>query len=140
MFKKRNKIRVVLLSVVLIIILLYLAMFLSTNSVIDYVERVFNGDVPEETNGTPLAPYNIHKIYGNEYKEQRGASELQYEYRVNRLFVLHDFFDGYVWIKYEFFIKDENGVVLAGTIEPIARLTIHRENGEWIVTEVNERP
>ena len=140
MNKKRNKVKIVILSLLLTLVLLYLAMFISTNSVIEYVERVFNGEVPEAITGTPLGAYNIHRIYGNEYKSSRGVSELKYEYKVSRLFVLHNFFDGYVWIKYEFSIYNKEGRRMAFTRVPIARLTIHRENGEWVITRRVEDP
>ena len=130
MFKKISKKNIVVLSIVLIVAIVYLAMFLSTNSVIEYIEKLLNGEISyKTTEGTCLSRYN---------KSRFDAAKI--DYSVSRVFVVHNFFDGYVWINYKYQVFDSDGNLLNGGVVTNSRLTIHRENGEWVIVDVKENP
>jgi len=79
-----SKTFIVIIAVFIVFLLIYLAMFFSTNQLKEYVEKVMGGKVaPEDTDGTPLDRYNNSEYYLN----------AQVDVSITRLFTIHNFSD-----------------------------------------------
>ncbi len=117
--------------IVVAIFLLYLAMFLNTNSVVKDVKNIMLGNVEESvTVNTPVHMYNHSNILSN----------AEVKVRITRLAVCHNFFDGYMWVNYTYeTVKNDNDIYPSSYKIP-SMWKIHRENGKWQVVEITERP
>ncbi len=132
----KKKILVSLLVVLLLLVSYYCAMLISTNGLIDYVQGVMQGDISgSEVEDSPLRIYSYF------------ASRDDFEYadvKVSRVFVIHNFTDGYMWVDYSIKAYNENGEVIAGSATTfptgLSKWKIHRENGEWKVVDIVESP
>jgi len=83
----------IVLYIIISILLIYLVMFNSTNSVVHDAKNVMLGNVDiSVTKGTPLDRYNFSNILVN----------AKVKASIIRLFVWHDFFDGYMWVIYSY--------------------------------------
>ena len=106
-------------------------MFLNTNSVIRDVKEVMYGRISQsETDGTPLSRYNVKKWEPNAAVEAK----------ITRCFVLHNFFNGYMYVRYSYKGVDKDGNVLTASGPLFSRWKIHRENGGWKIVEIEEAP
>lgn len=125
----------IIVSVIILAIIVYLLMLWDTNPLIEYARDVFYGEIPnEEIENTPWSKYDTTH-------NRDGVGEVVLGLR--RVFVIHNFFDGYMWITYENIVYDDNGELLyLGTQEfpKMAMWKIHKENGEWILVEIDEHP
>jgi len=108
----------------------YTAMLADTNSVISYAESVFRGEVPlSETAGQPVDMYNInHYLNGS-------SDTVEVNLKITRRFVLHDFFDGYIWATYT-----DDSSVGKGDCQIPSRWKIHKTNGQWQIVAIKEKP
>ena len=114
------------------VLLVYLTMFISTNSAVNYVEEVMHGRISaEETKGTPLNQYN--------YNDSLWVDP-EVEVSITRLLIAHNFFDGYMWVRYKFTTLSNGREELPGTGYILSRWKIHRENGRWNIVEIAEAP
>ena len=114
-----------------ILILVYIVMFISTNSVIHDVENIMYGNVKKSfTENSPVSAYNR--------KDDFGTTSVNVE--IKRIFVLHNFFDGYMWVNYTCEGFDNEGNRTYGDWKVPARWKIHRENGKWKIVEIKEDP
>ena len=126
-----------LILMCILLVLLVTILFFEIRSIcplITYVEEVFCGVVPTvKTDNTPLALYN----YFNRIK-----SSYSVKCRIWPIFALHDFEKGYVWIRYEYWVYNEEGVLQWGFSNrfPMApsRWTIEKQDGEWKIVEIKE--
>lgn len=123
------------LLILIVLALIYLVMLWNTNSIFYYTKSVFLGEVPyEEIENSLLS------IYDDAYT-RKGVEKVDLE--IHRVFVIHDFFDGYMWISYDYIGYDENDkMIFLSTQEYpfLAKWTIHRENGEWVIVDIDEHP
>lgn len=121
----------VLISIVLMIIL-YIAMLLDTNSLFYYVKDVFYGKVPhEEIEGTLLTGYDVT------YDSDIATIDL----KISRAFVIHNFTDGYMYVNYDCVGYDANGDFTYCSVAShlhCAVWKIHKENGEWKIVKICE--
>ena len=125
-----RKIKITLIGAI-IVILLYTIMLLDTNSVVKDVKNIMLGNVDEAiTTNTPLSKYNFSSVLQN----------AEVKVQITRLAVIHNFFDGYMWVKYSYeTIKNDNDL-MPGSWDVISRWKIHRENGGWEIVEITEAP
>ncbi|MBQ8164985.1 MAG: hypothetical protein IJZ94_04140 [Clostridia bacterium] len=120
----------VFLIVLIVFIALYTIMVLNTNSVIRYAKSVFLGEISlEEVVDTPLYRYYPKDL-------EIATTDLS----INRIFVAHNFKEGYIWVKYDEERMDSSGNILSGSWDAVSRWKIHKENGEWKVIEIKEAP
>ena len=87
---KKCKVLMVVGIVVALFLSLYLLLLVSTNSVVEYVESVFKGAVPRDELPACLESYDITE-------NQPYLSEV--DVTITRRFVLHNFSEGYMWVK-----------------------------------------
>ena len=117
------------------ILLVYLIIFYSTNSVVQDVEKVMRGQVAyEDTKGTPIDRYNLR--FGRADSEH----PINVEVNIMRLFVLHNFAGGYMWVVYseKGFDPITNSEYAASKVT--SRWKIHKENGKWVIVDIKEGP
>lgn len=128
----------IVLLIFISLTLIYLIMLWDTNPIVDYAEAVFKGEIPrEEIENTPWDEYDTTNYSDG---KPRGAAEVEIE--ISRVFVMHNFFDGYMWVTYENVGYDERGEMLyldTAKLYP-AKWKIHRENGKWVLVDVDEHP
>ncbi len=123
--------KMIILCVIGLIIITYIAMFVSTNSVVNDVKNVMLGNVSAaEIEGTPLSRYNVKKW----------SPDSIVEADITRIFVWHNFVDGYMYVRYSYKGVDENGEILTASGPLFSLWKIHRENGKWKVVEIQEAP
>ena len=114
-----------------VIVTLYIIMYFNTNSVVDKVKNIMLGNVDvSETAETPLRRYNNSDILEN----------AKVKVNITRLFTLHNFFDGYMWVIYSYETLENDSDIKPGTWNVISRWKIHRENGEWQIIDISESP
>ena len=115
----------------LFLIIIYILMFINTNSVTNYAKKVMLGKVAlDETNNTPLTRYNVAAYYPH----------TEMDAKITRLFVCHNFFDGYMWVYYSYEAKDNDGNIVSGTWGVVSKWKIHREDGKWRIVDIDEQP
>ena len=120
----------VFLITLIILIASYGIMFLTTNSVMRYAKSVFHGEISvEDVIDTPLYRYY-----------PKDPAIVKVNVNLKRLFVIHGFKDGYIWVKYDEAQLDYAGYEVSGSRDAIARWKIHKENGEWKVVDIKEAP
>ena len=121
--------KIVLLGI-LLLLLLYAVFFLNTNSVMRYAKSVFRGEISsEEVVGTPLYRYY-----------PKDSEIVKVDFSLKRIFVSHNFKDGYIWVKYDEEQLDSSGNIVSGSWRIISRWKIHKEDGEWKVVDIKEHP
>lgn len=122
----------IVLLLFLLLFLFYVVLFLNTNSVMRYAKAVFRGEIAlEEVADSPL--------YRHYYPKNEPDLD-KVDLNLYRTFVLHNFSDGYIWIKYDVAYIDSSGYEFSGSRNVPARWKIHKENGEWKVVEIKESP
>ena len=115
----------------LLLLLLYAVLFLNTNSVMRYAKSVFRGEISsEEITDTPL--------YTRYYPKD--PETVKVDLSLKRIFVAHNFKDGYIWVKYDEEQLDSYENIVSGSWDIISRWKIHKENGEWKVVDIKEHP
>lgn len=120
----------IVLLCILLLLLLYAVSFLNTNSVMRYAKSVFRGEISsEEVVGTPLYRYY-----------PKDSEIVKVDFSLKRIFVSHNFKDGYIWVKYDEEQLDSSGNIVSGSWRIISRWKIHKENGEWKVVDIKEHP
>ena len=129
--KKAHRIITTILSVILII---YLAMLVNTNSLMRYVRDVFLWRVDSaETIGRPINRYND--------SNRLATVELgEVKLTLIRMFTLHNFRDGYIWAYYSYEAHDTDGEIITGSWRIPTKWKIHKENGVWKIVEIIEAP
>ena len=124
---KRN----IITLLIIIPVLLYAIMLLNTNSVVNDVKNIMLGNVEESiTENTPLSRYNFSNVLSN----------AEVKAKITRLFVAHNFSDGYMWVKYSYDTVKNDNDLMPGSWNVTSRWKIHKENGKWEVVEIIEDP
>ncbi len=119
------------LLIIVVLGIIYLIMFFNTNSIIREVEDVMRGNVDSSvTEGTPLQRYNYNDVYKNAVVNVN----------ITRLFTFHNFFDGYMWVKYSVETVKNDNDIFPSSSNIISRWKIHRKNGKWEIVEISEAP
>ena len=122
----------IVLLLFLLLFLFYVVLFLNTNSVMRYAKAVFRGEIAlEEVLDSPM--------YRHYYPKNEPELD-KVDLNIYRLFVWHNFSDGYIWVKYDEELMDSSGNILSGSWNVVSRWKIHKENGEWKVVEIKEAP
>lgn len=121
----------IILILFLLLFLFYVVLFLNTNSVMRYAKAVFHGEIAlEEVADSPMYRHYYPK------DPEIATTDLS----INRIFVAHNFKEGYIWVKYDEEHMDSYGNILSGSWDVVSRWKIHKENGEWKVVEIKESP
>ena len=147
------------------VVILFFSMFLGTNNLMQQIKYAFlSMDYyveDEEYSANPqyysnpsinyvlynkamLSKIDINQRFNRSRYYQGSEPEcVQIKLKLNRLFAIHNFVDGYLWFSYNVSYLNKNSEVISGGIAPWnnpVRIKIHKEAGVWHVTEVNEAP
>ncbi len=120
-----------LLVILCVALGIYVIMFLDTNSIYNEVKTVMKGEYDEDYvfNG---------EMYCFDFT--RGYGETEVDLDVKRLFVVHNFQHGYMWVFYSFEVKSPSGYLLTGGADIPSKWEIERQNGKWVIVDVIEAP
>ena len=126
-----KKMLIVISAVFVVLIAVYLIMFFNTNSLMNDVEDVMKGNISKEvTAGLPVDMYNR--------KGDLGTTSVNV--KIHRIFVLNNFFDGYVWVNYTCEGFDSSGKQTYGSWKVNSCWKIHKNNGKWEIIAIYEGP
>lgn len=111
---------------------IYLFMLKDTNNLIDDFEKCVSCyDVSESVRNSALYEYYYDNFQG----------EVKYaKIKIYRKFVIHNFNKGLIWVKYSFEQYDTNNNKLRGSWDISSKWYIEKQNGQWVVTDIDERP
>ena len=116
---------------ILILLSVYIAMFISTNSIMNYAKDVFSGETIIENEENPLWRYS--------FKENFFPETETIEYELKRLYVFHDFNQGKIRVMYRLRYLDKNDNTLTYSLAQ-ATWYIKKDGGKWIVYDIDEAP
>lgn len=112
------------------ILIFYTVLLFDTNPIVREAKEVMLGNVEySSTEGTPLHRYNRNNILEN----------AKVNVHIRRILVLHDFSDGYMWVKYTYETVRNDKNIYPGS-SAISRWKIHKEYGKWEIVEIKEDP
>jgi len=90
--------------------------------------------------GTRVSSSEADALYSRYASKYINYDTDQITLKLHRVFTLHDFKHGYIWIIYTQIVFDENGAMVCGTGNSDARWEIQKINGRWEVIDVKEDP
>ena len=128
---------IIICILLLIGVVLYIFSLLSVRTIIYEVKDVFEGKVSKsETDNTPLELYN--------YYHDRLKANYVIETSVRPVFVIKGWKRGTIFVRYEYWVYDEDGNILWGFANrfpvPPSRWTIEKIDGKWQITDIFEAP
>ena len=110
--------------------LMYTAMFLNTSELVRYAQSVYRGEIEaEQLQNTQLEAFNITKT---------NPDIEQVDIKIKRIFVLHNFFNGAMWVKTECEAVDSNGEVTYGDYSYEKWIIEKTENG-WQIVDIKSK-
>jgi len=122
------------LVILALIAIAYFAMFHDTDELMDEAKRILRKEASiEETEGRALHVYNSNK-------DKRYDDVVTVNVSLERVFVIHNFSDGYVFVVYNEEAYNASGKIKYGSLGATCFWKIHKENGKWDVVDVYEKP
>ena len=122
----------ILVYILVALSFVYIVMLTNTNHLMKEVRNVFLWEVPtEDTLGRAINTYNDYDLLDN-------VALGEVKLFLVRLFVFHNFKDGYIWAYYNYAAYDETGHIITGSWGVPTKWIIHKENGKWEITEIIE--
>lgn len=135
MMKNRaTVITIISLLTVLLCIIYYSVMLHDTDSLLTDFANCIKGDSVSNTitNTELYKYYNRNELYNNEISDA--------DINIRRLFVLHNFHRGIMFIKYDCETFNKSGEHIYGSANVYAKWYIEKKNGVWTVVDVIEKP
>jgi hypothetical protein len=127
----KKKIFTAITIMILTILFVYMVMFIDTNSLLDETKNVFCGKVEaSDIEDMPVSRYNVTD------SNQDAVVKLE----LHRLFTLHNFNDGYIWMNYSCEATSVQGDIDYGADNIYSVWKIHKEKGKWKIVEIIEDP
>ena len=126
-----KKLYVIIVVIVLILTFVYILMYRDTDSLeIDFHNIVCN----QKNNNVNYGALNRYD-YAQHYniKDVSGL-------KLRRNFVWHDFNRGCIYVQYSFNISYNDSDVSPGAHKVHSKWYIEKQNGRWVVTDIDERP
>ena len=114
--------------VIAIISIVYVWMLLDTNPIKDYVLLVMDGSIDDQG------------IVGKRYSGLRYSDAVYWDNSILRIFMVHNFSDGIMWVKYSRHGYRQNGGTYGFGSNVLSKWIIHKENGRWKVVDIDEHP
>lgn len=142
----RKKIIIIVLTSVLLVTLICIynnakdekikaEQFKEVKPVLEYAEKIMKGEIEESLVEGPL------DMYGFDYDSKRYQTifHLEVSLEAEKIVLNEDKTEGYIIVNYSREGRDQNGDVCTGT-ENRAKWSIKKNNGEWDVIDVYDRP
>lgn len=133
MTKIKKHILIVAVLCVVFAGMVYLMMLLDTNSIIDDFTAVVNGDARQSVDYGELIRYD-----GKRYS----VNYCRAYFKINRSFVIHNFKEGYMNVKYTIQYFDDKGEEIygVGAWDIPTKWYIKKIDGRWKVVNIEEAP
>lgn len=126
---KIGKISMYIMIFLLLLLMGYGILLLNVQPLREKVESVFKGEISvSEIKGTCLELYNPMAGDPN-------IKEVEVDIKI--IFTVHDFRNGYMWIKFESEGYDSVGDVAYGEVNT-AKWKIHKLNGVWEIVDIKQ--
>jgi len=133
----KKAILILIASVLVILGGLVALMYHDTNELTHHVKELFRGEIdPALPERTPSGTYNQATHYESLYPREVAEVDIT----ILRLFVLHDFNDGFMEVYYFYEARDSESRVLCGSWGIRSHWVIHKEDGVWQIVEIHEDP
>jgi hypothetical protein len=117
-----------------LLVAFYTVMLIDTDSLMDEARSILKKEVAAgQTEGRALHRYN-----DNQDPELSGVEPV--DVSLLRVFVIHDFSDGYLVVNYSVHGQDASGKTKSGGSMIPCFWKIHKEDGRWDVVDIYERP
>ena len=123
--------KLIILYVLIFIIGFYLSILFTTNSVINDFYNIVNNNMTKNIPYGELERYQIPSFDDMTYKKT--------EAKISRVFVFHNFKKGIMYVKYSYIAYDVNGEVITGSTNVYSKWYLEKENGRWIVVDIEEK-
>lgn len=108
-------------------------MLIDTNKLMQQTKDVFLGRIHRsETEGKPIQRYNLFHYFGTDIKKV--------DLTLKRVFVLHNFLDGFIIVYYTVIMYDHDNNIVSGSWDIFSLWRIHKENGKWSIIAIKESP
>lgn len=124
--------KLVALFILILIAGYYLAMLCSTNSVIKDFYNVVNNNMDENILYEELKRYKV-PLFEN-------ITHRNTDTKINRIFVIHNFKKGVMYVKYSYIMYDINGKTISGSSNVYSKWSIKKIGRRWTVVDVEEKP
>ena len=112
------------------VVVVYLWMLLSTNSVVRTVENVYCGNI-SVNDDSPMHMYDLSSRY----------SDIAHaELNITRLFVIHNGRHGVMYVVYSCEYRNSDNKVLNASIWVPSKWEIEKKDGEWTIINIEEKP
>lgn len=123
--------RFLIISLIFITIV-YLTMVYDTNSLIRDFKNVVNNSLQENVSYGKMKRYLIPTFEEQVYRNT--------DLKIKRIFVLHNFKKGVMYVKYSYIAYDTNDELITGSSDVISKWYIEKKNNRWKVVDIEERP
>ena len=118
-----------------ILAIIYIIMLFDTNSLIKTVKDNMNLKVNKIESSN-----NLVWLYNSGRESYKHEKALKTETFVFRLFIIHNFKNGHMWVIYSNKVKNGDDKILYGSSLVLSHWKIHKENGEWQISAIYEEP
>ena len=133
--KNIAKVIIIILSLVdLFGVVYYAAMLHDTDNLL----TDFTDCVKGNTSSNALTDTELYKYYNRNGSYSDEISDANVNIR--RVFVLHNFHKGVMFVKYDCETFNKNGEHIYGSSNVYAKWDIEKKNGVWTVVNVSEKP
>ena len=135
MIKNRATVIIIISSLaILLFAVYYSAMLHNTDNVLtDFADCIKGNAVSNDITNTELYKYyNRNELYNDEISDAN--------INIRRLFVLHNFRKGVMFIKYDCEAFNKRGEHIYGSSNVYAKWYTEKKNGVWEVVKIIEKP
>ena len=124
----------VLKALIILLVVLYLLMLFSTNTILRSFKDCVRGNLIEENEECGCL---------NRYKISDTIEYDELDIKIRRVFVAHNFFDGIMIVDYSIMATSDNRLTYYSSTDfpfYLSKWKIHRGEDGWIVVEIEESP
>lgn len=130
----KSKILIIIAIIVILLGVTYSIILHDTDAVIDDFYNCINNRVTSNI----IENTELYRYYNKSDLYSEGVSET--DIKAKRLFVMHNFHKGVMFIKYDCKIFNKHGDLIYGSSNIYAKWYIEKNDGIWVVTDVIEKP
>lgn len=128
-----RKIVVVILGFCVLAFIYYCVMLSNTNTLFADAKAIFEGK-KTVTDDNPLYRYRFDS------ESYPGNATKEINLSISRVWVWHNFKNGYMKVIYSVRYLDENGEIVSCSIGVPSKWYIEKNDGEWKITKIEEAP
>ena len=130
----KNKIIKIIFILFIIIISLYVIMLIDTNN----LKTDFEDCILDKTTSIAVKNSELYRYYNRKELYDNNISYVDADIR--RLFVIHNFHTGVIYVSYFCQTFDDKGKMVYSSPDSHAKWYIKKKHGRWIVYDVDEKP